>query len=469
MKILILGAGQVGSTLAKYLCLDDDNDITIVDQKEEMLIPLQRHLDIKTVIGYGAYPSVLEKAGIKSMDLVIAVMNSDERNMVACRMAHTLYHVEKKIARIRTTEYLLRPEIFSNDALPIDFLITPENLITEYIQGIVEEPGASQVFDFENGLVQLVETRAYIGTPIVNRPIKELQEHMPDVKIRIVSLYRNERAIPAKSDTVIREGDHVYFIAKKSESEENLNSEELRMAVKDSKSMMTSSYQRMLLNIIDLEKVKVEDIMIPHNELVIADIDDEDELFDHFKRIQHNRLLIYKGSENNIIGTIHMRDVVNSYAKDEADIKEIKELIREPYFIPEGTLLSQQLEHFKNQKRRLGVVVDEYGEVQGMVVLDDILEEIVGQFTSSQSESIDEIYLQKDGSYLVDPRISIREINSELKIKLPFDNAKTLNGLILEHLQSFPQHNVSLKIDPLIIEIIQVSKQGIKLVKITKL
>jgi trk system potassium uptake protein TrkA len=215
MKILILGAGQVGSTLAKYLCSDDDNDITIVDQKEEMLIPLQRHLDIKTVIGYGAYPSVLEKAGIKSMDVVIAVMRSDERNMVACRMAHTLYNVKKKIARIRTTEYLLRPEIFSNDALPIDFLITPENLITEYIQGIVEQPGASQVFDFENGLVQLVETRAFIGTPIVNRPIKELHEHMPDVKIRIVSLYRNEKAIPAKSDTIIREGDQVYFLAKK--------------------------------------------------------------------------------------------------------------------------------------------------------------------------------------------------------------------------------------------------------------
>ena len=253
----------------------------------------------------------------------------------------------------------------------------------------------------------------------------------------------------------------------KSESKENLNSEELRMAVKDSKSMMTSSYQRMLLNIIDLEKVKVEDIMIPHNELVIADIDDEEELFDQFKRIQHNRLLIFEGSENNIIGTIHMRDVVNSYAKGEASISQIKELIRKPYFIPEGTLLSQQLEHFKNQKRRLGIVVDEYGEVQGMVVLDDILEEIVGQFTSSQGESIDEITLQEDGSYLVDPKISIRELNTELKVKLPFDNAKTLNGLILEHLQSFPQHNVSLKIDPLIIEIIQVSKQGIKLVKIT--
>jgi len=255
----------------------------------------------------------------------------------------------------------------------------------------------------------------------------------------------------------------------KSESINNLNSEELRMAVKDSKSMMSRNYQRMLLNIIDLEKVKVEDIMIPHSELVIADIDNEEELFDHFKRIQHNRLLIFKGSENNIIGTIHMRDIVNSYAKDEVSISRIKELIREPYFIPEGTPLSQQLEHFKNQKRRLGIVVDEYGEVQGMVVLDDILEEIVGQFTSSQGETIAEIHLQDDGSYIVDPRISIREINSELKIKLPFDNAKTLNGLILEQLQSFPQNNVSLKIDSLIIETIQVGKQGVKLVKITKL
>jgi Mg2+/Co2+ transporter CorB len=248
-----------------------------------------------------------------------------------------------------------------------------------------------------------------------------------------------------------------------------LNSEELRMAVVDSKPMLSKNYRKMLLNIIDLEKVKVEDIMIPHHELVSVDINNEDEIFEQLKRVQHTRLLIFDGSENNIIGTIHMRDVVNVYAKDEMDISAIKELIREPYFIPEGTPLSHQLEHFKNQKRRLGIVVDEYGEVQGMVVLDDILEEIVGQFTSSQSESINEINLQDDGSYLVDPRISIREINSALKVKLPFDNAKTLNGLILEHLQSFPQHNVSLKIESLIIEIIQVNKQGIKLVKINKI
>ena len=252
-------------------------------------------------------------------------------------------------------------------------------------------------------------------------------------------------------------------------SKDILNSEELRMAVIDSKSVLSKNYQNMLINIIDLEKVKVEDIMIPHHELVSADINNEEELFEQLKRIQHTRLLIFDGSENNIIGTIHMRDVVNIYAKDEVNISKIKEIIREPYFIPEGTPLSQQLEHFKNQKRRLGIVVDEYGEVKGMVVLDDILEEIVGQFTSSQGESIEEINIQSDGSYLVDPRVSIRELNTELKVKLPFDNAKTLNGLILEHLQSFPQHNVSFKVDSLIIEIMQVSKQGIKLVKINRI
>ena len=252
-------------------------------------------------------------------------------------------------------------------------------------------------------------------------------------------------------------------------SKDILNSEELRMAVIDSKSVLSKNYQNMLINIIDLEKVKVEDIMIPHHELVSADINNEEDLFEQLKRIQHTRLLIFDGSENNIIGTIHMRDVVNIYAKDEINVSKIKEIIREPYFIPEGTPLSQQLEHFKNQKRRLGIVVDEYGEVKGMVVLDDILEEIVGQFTSSQGESIEEINIQSDGSYLVDPRVSIRELNTELKVKLPFDNAKTLNGLILEHLQSFPQHNVSFKVDSLIIEIMQVSKQGIKLVKINRI
>jgi len=251
-------------------------------------------------------------------------------------------------------------------------------------------------------------------------------------------------------------------------SKDNLSSEELRIAVVDSKSMIAKNYQKMLLNIIDLDKVRVEDIMIPHHELISVNINNEDELFEQLKRIQHTKLIIFDGTEDNIIGTIHMRDVVNLYAKNEVSVDTIKKLIREPYFIPEGTSLSSQLEHFKKQKRRLGMVVDEYGEIKGMVVLEDILEEIVGQFTSNQGESIQEVTQQEDGSYLVDPKISIRDLNDILKSNLPYGHAKTLNGLILEHLQSLPQHNVSFKIESLIIEIVQVSKQGVKLVRIKK-
>jgi Mg2+/Co2+ transporter CorB len=164
-----------------------------------------------------------------------------------------------------------------------------------------------------------------------------------------------------------------------------------------------------------------------------------------------------------------MRNIVNLYAKGELNMDNILALVRKPYFVPEGTSLAHQLEHFQAQKRRLGLVVDEYGEVRGLVVLEDILEEIVGQFTSNQSENIDEISLQKDGSYLIDPRISIRELNALLDIDLSVDKAKTLNGLILETLQSIPKRDVSLKIETILVEILQISDQTIKLVKVTKL
>ena len=241
------------------------------------------------------------------------------------------------------------------------------------------------------------------------------------------------------------------------------------MVVSDAKPIIASNYQKMLLNIIDLEKVKVEDIMIPRHELISVDINKPEELLKQLQRIQHTRLLTYDTSSDNITGVLHMRDVVNLYAKGEFSIDNTLALIRQPYFVPEGTSLSHQLEHFQNNKRRLGLVVDEYGEVRGLVVLEDILEEIVGQFTSNQNESIEEITKQKDGSYLVDPRISIRELNTFLNINLSFAKAKTLNGLILEELQSIPKRDISLKIDHVLIEIIQISEQTIKLVKLTKL
>ena len=249
----------------------------------------------------------------------------------------------------------------------------------------------------------------------------------------------------------------------------NISSDELRMVVNDAKPVIASNYQKMLLNIIDLEQVKVEDIMIPRHELISVDINNHEEILSQLERIQHTRLLTFDGSQDNITGVLHMRDIVNLYAKGEFSIDNVLTLVRSPYFVPEGTSLAHQLEHFQTQKRRLGLVVDEYGEVRGMVVLEDILEEIVGQFTSNQSEIIEEVTKQKDGSYLIDPRISIRELNVLLKINLSVAKAKTLNGLILETLQSIPKRDISLKIDNVLIEIMQISDRTIKLVKLTKI
>ncbi|HAY41932.1 MAG TPA: cobalt transporter [Gammaproteobacteria bacterium] len=255
---------------------------------------------------------------------------------------------------------------------------------------------------------------------------------------------------------------------KDDKQDNNLSSEELKMIVGDAKPIIASNYQKMLLNIVDLEKVKVEDIMIPRHELISVNIDDHEEILKHLERTQHNRLLAYDKSQDNITGVIHMRDIVNLYARNEFSIEAFLGLIRKPYFVPEGTSLANQLEHFQKLKRRLGLVVDEYGEVRGMVVFEDILEEIVGQFTSNQSESIKEISKQKDGSYIADPRISIRELNSILCTNLPVTNAKTLNGLILEELQTIPTRDVSIKIDEVLIEVMQISDQTIKLVRLRK-
>lgn len=256
---------------------------------------------------------------------------------------------------------------------------------------------------------------------------------------------------------------------KNEDKNSSLSSEELRMVVSDAKPIIASNYHKMLLNIIDLEKVKVEDIMIPRHELISVDTDKPNEILKQLRRTQHTRLLTYNTSADNITGILHMRDIVNLYAKGDFSIEKVLTLIRKPYFIPEGTSVANQLAHFQIQKRRLGLIVDEYGEVKGMVVLEDILEEIVGKFTSNQSENIEEIKQQKDGSYLLDPRISIRSLNTLLSLRLSVTKGKTLNGLILETLQSIPERDLSLKIDNILIDIVQISNQKIKLVKLTKI
>ena len=212
MKILILGAGQVGSSVAADLA-SEANDITLVDSNVEQLHELRDRLDIQTVAGNGAHPDILLQAGIEDADMLIAVTNSDEVNMVACQVAWTLHHTPTKIARIRSTAYLSHPEIFKGNALPVDVLISPEEIVTQYISNIIEYPGALQVLEFADGKVVLVGLRAYYGGPLVGHQLSDLRNHMDGVDSRVAAIYRRGRAIIPTGETVIEAGDEVFVIA----------------------------------------------------------------------------------------------------------------------------------------------------------------------------------------------------------------------------------------------------------------
>lgn len=214
MKIIVLGAGQVGSSVAEVLA-KEANDITVVDTDAQKLQDLQDRLDIRTVQGQAAYPEVLGRAGGEDADMIIAVTNQDEINMVACQVAYTLFHTPTKIARVRGVEYLSHPQLFTQEALPIDVLISPEQLVTEYVQRLIEYPGALQVLDFADGRVQLVAVRAYHGGPLVGQELKTLREHMPGIDTRVAAIFRRGMPIIPEGDTVIEVDDEVFFIAAK--------------------------------------------------------------------------------------------------------------------------------------------------------------------------------------------------------------------------------------------------------------
>ncbi|MBV1789314.1 Trk system potassium transporter TrkA [Marinobacterium sp. D7] len=213
MKIIILGAGQVGGSLADHLA-NEANDITVVDTDTGRLRELQDRLDIRTVEGKASYPSVLDQAGAQDADMLIAVTNSDEVNMIACQVAHTLFNVPTKIARVREHDYLQKDKaIFDVKAIPIDVLISPEELVTMHIKRMIQHPGALQVLDFAGGKAQLVAVRAYYGGPLVGREIAYLRSHMPKVDTRVAAIFRQDRPIIPKGDTVIEADDEVFFIA----------------------------------------------------------------------------------------------------------------------------------------------------------------------------------------------------------------------------------------------------------------
>jgi trk system potassium uptake protein TrkA len=213
MKIIILGAGQVGGTLAEHLA-NEQNDITVVDTDGEKLRALQDRLDIGTVTGGASHPNVLFKAGAEDADMLIAVTNSDEINMMACQVAHSLFGTPTKISRVRSPNYLTYQEqLFTRDHVPVDVIIGPEQLVTKSIQQLIANPGALQVMDFAEGRVQLVAVKAFHDGLIVGQELQEIRKHMPNVDTRVAAIFRQDRPIIPEGDTIVEVDDEVFFIA----------------------------------------------------------------------------------------------------------------------------------------------------------------------------------------------------------------------------------------------------------------
>jgi len=246
-----------------------------------------------------------------------------------------------------------------------------------------------------------------------------------------------------------------------------LTKEELRTVVIEAGALIPRRHKSMLLNLIDLEKVTVEDIMVPRNEITGINLDDDWETTaTALSASQYTRLPLYRESIDQVVGILHMRDVLPLLYRDELDRDSLQQIAHEPYFIPENTSLNKQLLNFQHEKRRIGFAVDEYGDILGLVTLEDILEEIVGEFTSDPAAQLENIIPQDDGSWLVEGSINIRVLNTALQMKLPTDGPKTLNGLITEQLEMIPGTGTSLLLDNHPVDIIQTRKNTVKTVRI---
>ncbi|MCG6895769.1 MAG: HlyC/CorC family transporter [Thiocapsa sp.] len=246
-----------------------------------------------------------------------------------------------------------------------------------------------------------------------------------------------------------------------------LSTEELRTVVSEAGVVLPERSRSMLLGILDLERATVEDIMIPRNEVEGVDIQDsEDEILHAIRNSGYTRMPLFDGSIDNVIGVFHAKHALHAMLEEGLNKEHLRAIAREPYYVPEGTPLYQQLLNFQRGKRRVGLVVDEYGDFLGLITLTDLLEEIVGEFTTDPADSISEIHRSEDGSLLIDGSISVRDLNRALRWDLPTDGPKTLNGLILDYLETIPEPGTSLKLDDHPLEIIQTADNGVKTVKI---
>jgi len=250
-------------------------------------------------------------------------------------------------------------------------------------------------------------------------------------------------------------------------AQHSLSSEELRTVVAEAGAMIPHRHQKMLLSILDLEKETVEDIMVPRNEITGIDVSEPwERVRETIIESQHTRLPVFDGSIDHLKGVVHLRRVVRLVAENRLDSASLLALASEPYFIPEGTPLNQQLLNFQNQKRRIGFVVDEYGDIQGLVTLEDILEEVVGEFTSDPATRIKNVYADPDGCYRVNGSVTIRSLNKNLGWKLPVDGPKTVNGLVLEKLENLPQAGRKITIRGYEFEITETRANAVKSARI---
>ena len=248
---------------------------------------------------------------------------------------------------------------------------------------------------------------------------------------------------------------------------QQLSTDELRTVVNEAGALISRKYQLMLVSILDLEKVTVDDIMVPRSEINGIDIEDDmDDIIDLLVHSQHTRLPMYRGDIDNVLGVLHLRKVLQPLEHTELDKNWLLENAREPYFVPLGTPLNTQLRNFQRQRQRIGLVVDEYGDVDGLVTLEDLLEEIVGEFTTDPADHSPDVHPQDDGTYLIDGSANLRELNRTMRWELPTGGPKTLNGLVLEYLESIPEPGTSLLIARYPVEIVQVSGNAVKTARI---
>jgi len=254
------------------------------------------------------------------------------------------------------------------------------------------------------------------------------------------------------------------------EDSHNLSTEELRTIVNEAGALIPQRNQSMLLGVLELNDVTVNDIMIPRNEVEGIDLDqDMEKILDQLSQTRHTRLPVYEGDINQICGVLHMRNLAQLIQTGKVTKAAITAVVHEPYFVPESTPLHTQLMNFQKQSRRIGIVVDEYGDVEGIVTLEDILEEIVGEMSHDEAQTNQDVHPQDDGSYIIDGQAYVREINKSLSWELPTNGPKTLNGLIIETLESLPEGNVCMQVEHYRMETLQISENTIKTVRVVAL